>query len=486
MRKQRSTLAASLMAFGLVATACTSKSTTSTTATTAATTAASADATTAPAAGASTTATASTAPKSSEATTTVAAAGGGDLAAALAVAQKYVGGKAGAASGDPLVIGYVNSEGGTPSFPDATIGAESAVKFVNEKLGGAGGHPIQLKKCIANTAEDGTKCAQEMLADAKVSVVLTGALFQDAITQPFLDALKDQKPVIIGNPVTTPEFLATDAFAFTPGSPGVVQGMAVFAAKYLPAGVPKSVAVVYSDNSAGQAAYNILTLPVLNKLGITDVKAVPIPDTAGPQDFAPALTAAGGEKADVIIPLVTVQGCIGTAQALKDLGIKTPVVTTGLCFGTPMTDYLKQQGEKGIVPNNWYFGGYGYSYYISGDPNTDAYITMIKQYATDQKIANIEYTGFAGPDFGSVLTLTKFANDLGGKPVTPDAIRAAAKAFTGPQWNVVGPMKCGASPIFKSLCGLQMGIQQYVDTKWISVRDGLNGKPIDPSVDVPA
>lgn len=428
--------------------------------------------------------TGTTAAPGTTAAATAGSAGAVTLDQAIATAVAYTGGKAGAASGNPIKIGYVNEEGGTPAFPEATIGIESAVKYLNDKLGGAGGRPVQLVKCLTNSSEDSTKCAQQMLADQSISVVMTGVIAQDALVSPLLDALKGHKPVIIGNPVTSPEFVATDAFAYTPGSPGVIQGLAVFAAKYLPKGPAKKVAVVYGDNSGGRIAFTGLTEPTLKALGITNVVGVPIADTAGPADFAPAITAAGAKDADAFLPLVTVQGCIGTAQALKDLGISTPVVTTGLCFGTPMTEYLKQQGGTGIVPNNWYFGGYGYSYFITGDPNTDAYITMIQQYAKDEKTDNIEYTGFAGPMFGNLLTVAKFINQIGADKVSPDTIRATAKAFTGPMWGVVGPMKCGASKVFVSVCGLEMGIQQYVDTKWVSINDGYNNKPLNPTTEL--
>ena len=42
-------------------------------------------------------------------------------------------------------------------------------------------------------------------------------------------------------------------------------------------------------------------------------------------------------------------------------------------------------------------------------------------------------------------------------------------------------MACGKNPLFPSLCGTQMSIQQYKDGEWISIADGFNGKPIDPS-----
>ena len=85
--------------------------------------------------------------------------------------------------------------------------------------------------------------------------------------QPLYDTLAGQKPVFVGNPVTTPDFLAKDGFAFTPGSPGVIQGMAIYAATGLPAGKATKAAVVYNDNPAGQAAYNLLTKPILEKYG---------------------------------------------------------------------------------------------------------------------------------------------------------------------------------------------------------------------------
>ena len=83
--------------------------------------------------------------------------------------------------------------------------------------------------------------------------MLTGTLVLG--NQPLFDTLAGQKPVFIGNPVTTPDFLAKDAFAFTPGSPGVIQGMAVFAATMLPEGKPARRSPSSTrDNSGGQAA----------------------------------------------------------------------------------------------------------------------------------------------------------------------------------------------------------------------------------------
>ena len=460
MTKRRVTFAATLAVLGLVAGACSESSDSS-------------SPTAAPTSGA----------PSSDAPTTDAPGESPISEANLAHALAYTGGPGGLASGDPITIGYVNQEGGTPAFPEATIGIDSAVWYINNFLGGVGGRPIELAKCTVTKEEDGQKCAQEMLANNDVQLVITGALFSG--NQPLLDGLAGKKPVFIGNPVTTPEFLATDAFAFTPGSPGVVSGLAVLAARFIPEleGIPvNKVAVVYNDNPAGQIAFAALTKPVLEGLGVS-VTGVAVADTAGPQEMATAIQSDGAQDADVFYPLVTISSCIGVYDALKTLEIDTVVVTTGLCFGVPMQNHLKEVGEAGNLPDGWYFGGYGYSVDIPGAPDIDAYIEAVFAWAAElgKDAGTLEYTGFALPTFGTLLTAVQFLN---GGASDAESFRTAAKAFAGPQWGVVGPMNCGGNPTFPSLCGFQIGIQQQQGTEYVSILDGYNGKPIDPQAEL--
>ena len=399
-------------------------------------------------------------------------------------AVEYTGGTAGAATGtDPFVVGYVNQEGGTPGFPEASIGVDAAVWYINNSLGGIGGRPIELAKCIITKEEDGQKCAQEMLANDKVSVVLAGAMLNG--NAPLLDGLAGKKPVFISNPLTTPEFLATDAYAFTPGAPGVVGGLTVFIAKFLgeiEGKAIKKVAVVYGDNPSGQVAFNMLTKPVFESLGV-EVTGVAAADTAGATEMASLIQAAGAQDADVFYPLVTVGSCIAVYDALKTLEIETTVVTTGLCFGVPMQTHLKELGIDAKLPDGWYFGGYGYSYEIAGNPDIDAYIEAVFAYAATEGMdaATLEYTGFGGPTFGTLMTIAQFAN---AGAADSEGFRAAAKAFTGPGWGVVGPQKCGGNPTFPSLCGFQIGVQQQQGADYVSIMDGFNGKPVDAQAEL--
>jgi branched-chain amino acid transport system substrate-binding protein len=202
-----------------------------------------------------------------------------------------------------------------------------------------------------------------------------------------------------------------------------------------------------------------------------DSTLVAVPDTAGGPELASALTAAGAATADVVIPLVTVQGCIATYDALQTLGIEPVVVTTGLCFGTPMVDHL-----GGELPEGWYFGGYGFSYFQDGkDPGMDTYLEKVRQYAGD----DVQFTGFAGPMFANIMTAAKFGNAVGADALTSETFEAEMRAFTGPMMLQVGPIECGWSPIFASVCAHQVGIQQYSGGEWVNIADGVTGAPVD-------
>jgi branched-chain amino acid transport system substrate-binding protein len=299
------------------------------------------------------------------------------------------------------------------------------------------------------------------------------------------EALNGKKAVLIGNGVTTDDFTTTAGVGYATGSPGVIPGLAKFSLQYL-SPKPTSVAVVHSDNPAGTAAAQTLLKPVFEANGITDVKLVPVSDTATSADVQSAMTVAGADKADVFIPLVTVQNCINVYDAIQALGINPRVVTTGLCFGTPMTDHLKQAGLTDQVPEGWYFGGYGYSYFLPDyDSGMLTYVTKIQQYGKKAPGAStLEYTGFGGPMFANLLTAVKLSNEIGVDKLSYATLNTALRGFAGPMMIQVGPIACGKTtiiglPIFVSVCSNEMGIEQYTGGKWVSIADGLNGKPIN-------
>jgi branched-chain amino acid transport system substrate-binding protein len=477
MRKRSHQLVAGLLALGLVGAACseTTNEATSSAAPAAEPSAAPVADTAAPPAE-SAAAPAESTPVDTEAPPESAAPADG--AAETDWALAYTGGTAGAAAGDSIKVGYVNQE---DFFPENTIGIDAAVKFVNAELGGAGGRPIEIVPCKVAVAEDGAKCGTEMANNPDIVAVITGTILYG--NKELYDTLNGKKPVIIGNGVTSDDFTTAAGSAFTAGSPGVIVGMGGFIVQNLPD--TKSVAILASNNPAGQAAADLLFKPVMEKAGIA-VTFVGIDDTATAADVQAAMTAVGAESADVVVPIITIQQCINVYDSIKALGIDPVVVTTGLCFGTPMTDHLKEAGEVGSAPDGWYFGNYGYSYFRPDlESGMQTYVTKVQEYGKPAPGATtLEYTGFAGPSFSNIMTLTKFINTLGADKLDFASLDGAIRGFKGPMMNQVGPLNCGKQiilglPIFVSVCGAQMGVEQIKDGVWSSQTDGLNGKPID-------
>jgi hypothetical protein len=185
----------------------------------------------------------------------------------------------------------------------------------------------------------------------------------------------------------------------------------------------------------------------------------------------------------VFIPVVTDKGCIATYDAIKSLGVKPIVITTSQCSGVSMTDHLKSLGLTDPVPDGWYFGGYGYSYYRPDDESgMNTYLAKIAKYGGLSATGPaLEYTRFAGPMFANLLTAVKFMNQLGPDAITPEAMRDKMKTFTGPMMLQAGPLQCGLG-LFKAACAHTIGVEQYTGGQWISAADALNGKAIAVSV----
>jgi branched-chain amino acid transport system substrate-binding protein len=405
----------------------------------------------------------------------------GDATAVNRWALEYTGGTAGAANGTPIKIGYANQE---DVFPEATIGIDAAVKYANAELGGIGGHPIRLTTCKITVEEDGQKCGTQFVNDSSVNVVMTGTLIVGA--KGLYDTLAGKKPVVIGNGLTTDDFTTTAGYSLFTGAVGVVGGLAHFVSAQIQP-KPKKVAVMYGDNASAQAAYALLLKPVLDKSGI-QATGIQVKDPGGTAaEVQSAIQNSGADTADVFITLTTLPECIATYDSLKQLGVTPTVITTGLCFGTPMTDHIKDAGESGTMPDGWYFGEYGYNYFAPDlESGMMTYVTKVKQYGVKAPGAkSLEYTGFAGPLFSNLLTVVKLVNAMGADRLTPAAMLAALKAFKGPMMLQVGALDCGNVKVggvaFPAVCAPEMGIIRYKDGKWISVADGLNGKPIDAS-----
>jgi branched-chain amino acid transport system substrate-binding protein len=360
---------------------------------------------------------------------------------------EYVGGKAGAADASkaPVAIGWVNSQGGTNEIPEATLGAQAAVKYVNAELGGVGGHPVTLKTCfIASAEEEGNKCGQQLLSDKSVSIIVFGAVVTG--NQSLEAVVAGKKPIMVGVSAAPADSKSPNTYILYGDQTHVLGPWGTYARDVVKA---KSAAVVYPSQAGANSAAQAATAG-LKAAGI-DVKSVGYDPQA--TDLLGPLTAAGGQTADVIVPMTDAAGCVNLAKALKQIGSTKPVVSNPLCLSPQVAQGL------GDLPQ-W---TYGIAQILPSDatqPDAKAYVAA----ATKNGLKPADTANpYAALGWDEILTTVKLMNQIGAvDKITPDAMSEQLKAFKGPLIMGAPTVECGKYPEAPAVCNDQTTFYRYL------------------------
>jgi len=374
------------------------------------------------------------------ASATTAGSDGSSASAAVTNYRAYVHGTRGKA--DPkkskIYIGWVNQQGGQVVIGGlATAGAELAVKYVNEQLGGVDGHPVALVKCfIRSSEEEGTTCGQKFVNNKKISVVTEGAVVFGA--QSLFATIRGTKPVITGVGVTPVDGAQKNATVLFGDAAHILLPFGTYARNVLKA---KTAAVVYPQ-APGITEAALTIAEGLKQAGIS-TKAVGY--TQGQSDLTAPLTAAGAATADFVAPYGSAADCANQAKALDQLGVKksATIMTAPLCLSPQVIAAL------GDFPQ-WTYAIVSSLYGDKTDKGMPAYQAVIKRYKA-QKNAPDPWHIVA---FGQLLTTVRFLNEAatGKGGITPKTVLARAKAFRGPL--ALGPpsINCGLDPKAPAIC----------------------------------
>ena len=387
----------------------------------------------------STTSSASASSTTTTATPAAASGTGGAGSASVTNYLTYVDGKAGKANPSlpPVYIGWVNQQGGQQVIgPLATNGAQLAVKYVNDELGGVDGHPVALKTCFITSAEEeGTTCGQQFLADKNVSVIDEGAV---AIgIQSLYSTIGTAKPVIVGVSVTPIDSVKSNAVILFGDVTHVLGPFGTYASQVLHA---KTAALIYPDIAGitdGAAAIDA-------SLKAAGVKVKSVAYDPNETDLIGPLTSAGATSADLVIPYTEAAGCVNLAKGLKQLGITDAkkILSAPLCLNSQVA-----AGLGGDYPI-WTYAIASSLYGDPTDPGMPPYMKVTAQYGQTAE----------APDpwnivsFGQLLTTVRFLNQLGYGHITPSAVLAKAKAFTGPVALGAPSLDCGKYPSAPAVC----------------------------------
>jgi branched-chain amino acid transport system substrate-binding protein len=386
---------------------------------------------------------ASTAAKS---TSTAATTGSKENTAGVTDYVKYVGGKAGAAdnSKSPIVIGYVNQQGGANDVgPGATDGAKLAVDYVNKYAGGIGGHPLELHTCFISTSEEqGQQCGQKMANDKDVDVVGVGAVAVGA--QPLNASIGGEKPMVWGVSVNQVDTKNKNGYILFGDSFHILAPWGTFGRDVLKA---KTAAVVYPQVPGIIEGANAMVAG-LEKAGI---KVKRVGYEANATDLVGPLTAAGAQSADMIVPQSDAKGCINLAKALEQTGVKAPVVSNPLCLSP-----IVSKGLGGDVPK-WY---YGIASSLTADPTDPAAKAMVDAMTKLGK-QDLAADPWVPTSMATVLTIIKFINEVGADNITPQAIADKAKAFKGPLVFGAPEVQCAKYSDAPAVCNDQTQFFDY-------------------------
>ncbi len=351
----------------------------------------------------------------------------------------YTAGKSGPANNSlaPVDIGWLNQQGGASAVgPLATTGAETAVKYINAQLGGVDGHPLKLVTCfIANTDAEGTTCGQQFAANKSIDVIGEGGV---AIgVQPFYTAIGTKTPVIVGVAATGTDGVQPNAVILFGDATHVLGPFGTYAKDVLHA---KTAALVYPDIpgiTEGAAAIEA-------GLKAAGVQVTAVGYDESQTDLTSVLVAAHAQTADMVIPYSDSTGCVNLAKSLIQLGITDAkkIVSAPLCLNGQVA-----AGLGGDYPI-WTYAIASSLYGDPTDPGMPPYMSVTAKYESPAD----------APDpwnivaFSQILTIDRFMNEIGYSSLTPAAILAKAKAFTGPLALGAPSLDCGMFSSAPAVC----------------------------------
>jgi branched-chain amino acid transport system substrate-binding protein len=360
---------------------------------------------------------------------------------------KYTGGKAGPADKgkSPIAIGWVNQQGGSNDVgPGATKGAELAVKYVNDKLGGVDGHPIELHTCFTSTAEEqGQACGQRMTNDAKVQQIAIGAVALGA--QSLQAAINGEKPMTYSVSVGASDPENRNGYILFGDTFHVLAPWGTFGRDVLKA---KSAALIYPEVPGILVGANAMA-EGLKKAGLK-LKRVGYPANA--TDLVGPLAAVGASSTDMIVPQADVKGCVNLAKAIESSGIDAPVVSNPLCLNPEVAKAL-----GGDVPK-WYYGIASTLATDTSDPAAVAFMKVAKEYGLEKEGAGDVWIPIA---FAQILTHVKWMNAIGADKLSAQTISEQAKAFKGPMAFGAPTLECGKYSDAPAVCNDQTKFYRY-------------------------
>lgn len=327
------------------------------------------------------------------------------------------GSSADAPEGAPIRIGYVSTDEGSVGLPSATAGAEAAVAYINEELGGVHGRPLELVKCSVDLdPQSNQKCAQEFANNSDVHLVNAGFLFSPA---PFYTGLAQSGKALVGTTSLGAADYSADGVFWAPGQ--LIQRANVRLALLAEPDLT-TVGLIRLDDPTGETTELIVREAMEEFAPEATLKAVSI--SPGSSDLVGAVNSLG--DVDVYLLNLTGASCIQGLQAMHSVSAETPVVPGSACANAKVID---QVGAD--VMENVSFASNSEIVTVEEGLSEDAEI--FKEFYPVHGDARFVEDPFAAQQWGVTITIGRFLSELSEDDLDDsEALKAALQDFTGP------------------------------------------------------
>jgi branched-chain amino acid transport system substrate-binding protein len=228
------------------------------------------------------------------------------------------------ATGEPIKVGFVNSEGGAFSVPELRVGNEVAEDYINDHLGGVNGRPLQVIRCVTDgSPEASIDCANQFVEEGVVAAVEGTDLGGDAM----LPILADAQIPLVGHVQFGPGRMFDDnAYYF--GAAALAYGAA--ALRFYADEGAESVAWFLPDEPSSHAFTDTVLEPTSDQLGLEYTTVYY--DAASPNWAVLAATAVS-EGPDVSGSIAATDAqCAEMIAALRDAGYQGRILAAS-CVG---------------------------------------------------------------------------------------------------------------------------------------------------------
>jgi branched-chain amino acid transport system substrate-binding protein len=239
------------------------------------------------------------------------------------------------ASGAPVLVGFINDEGGTAeSWPEIRIGAQAAVAYGNQYLGGIAGRPVKLDICESKgTSASSAACANQMIANHVVAVLHGIDSNAGTTAQTLMNA---GIPVISTAPSSSQEELGTLSFSLTGGATAFIAAMGQWMEQQ-----HYKTSVFFAENAPGGAALWTTAVSFLQKLGVATKLVLVDPGTA---DLTPQMDAALAQHPDFYWMTGDSGTCLSFLRAYRAAGSPGHFGLIGQCAIPQVTSAVSLAG----------------------------------------------------------------------------------------------------------------------------------------------